>query len=339
MKYLVTLKPRSKFFFGGDRTFTAQERQNYYAHSTHFPQQTALLGMLRYAILNERGFLEEEEEKEKLVGATGFDLEAVSHGIIKTISPVFLLEKQAVWLSAGLDRQGDIVLKLSESKTLRLDGYDAKKGLSQYFISSDNSSESLKKLDDFFKDNPQVGNAKDRKGQTQPDAFFKHNYKSFKRQEKINYESLFAFGFELETTEEIEFSKIKTVFLGAESSFTIELTPSNGIFETIESTNQLLKAKEASNHKIVLLSDCFIPDLGVLKSYSSFILTDKPVPFKFNINKQSDYYTSINRSNQYHLLSRGTVIYPKDITEVTELIEASIAFRTIGYNHYQIQAR
>ncbi|RYU93040.1 type III-B CRISPR module-associated Cmr3 family protein [Emticicia agri] len=338
MKYLVTLKPRSKFFFGGDRTFTSQERQNYYAHSTYFPQQTALLGMLRYALLNEYGLLEKEElDKEKLIGSTGFDLNSHAYGIVKNISPVFIVEKQHIWLSAGLDNQDKISLKLSSDKNLKIDGFDPKKELKQQFISSD-YTQSIQPLDYFFLDTPQVGNAKERNGKTLQDAFFKHIYKSFKR-DPANYESRFAFGLEIETTEKVELTTIKTVFLGAESSFTVELTPSKGIFERIQSINDSLKDKGANEHKIILLSDSYIEDLAVLKNHSSFILTDAPTPFRFNKNKKSDYYKSITRSNQYHLLSRGTVIYPKDIMKVTEILDAAKAFQTIGYNHYQIQTR
>ena len=63
--YLVTLKPIDKFFFGGDMTFAIPEGNkerkeanrsfsSYIIRSMPFPQQTSLLGMLRFLLLRKR---------------------------------------------------------------------------------------------------------------------------------------------------------------------------------------------------------------------------------------------------------------------------------------------
>ncbi len=339
MKYLIKLNPRSKFFFGGDRTFTSNERQNYYSHSTFFPQQTALLGMLRYALLKENNLLETDDEvrKTELIGSSGFDAVVDSYGIIKQLSPVFIIENQDFWLSAGFDKQSYAQLRLGESKNLKIEKFNAKEILEHRFVAS-NSSKPIQSLSYFFTETPQVGNAKDRGGKAQQDAFFKQKYLSFQRNE-ANYESKFAFGIEIETDETINLGGLKTVFLGAESVFTIEILESKGIFEAIDTQNTNLKVQKAEDTKIVLLSDCYVANLAQLKSNADFILTDSPIPFKFNQSKQREYYKKPDRSDQYHLLGRGTVIYPKDTIAITEQIESESAFRSIGYNHYQIQTR
>ena len=57
----IALTPIDKFYFGGDMTFPVGNDKNdafntkfssYIIESTYFPQQTSLLGMLRYLLLS-----------------------------------------------------------------------------------------------------------------------------------------------------------------------------------------------------------------------------------------------------------------------------------------------
>ena len=62
-KYKIELTPVDKFFFGGDMTFQVgnaksdfNERfSSYIIKSSYYPQQTSLLGMLRFLILRNAG--------------------------------------------------------------------------------------------------------------------------------------------------------------------------------------------------------------------------------------------------------------------------------------------
>lgn len=63
-KYTITLTPVDKFFFGGDMTFQVGNNEedefntqysSYIIQSSRFPQQTSLLGMLRFLILRNAG--------------------------------------------------------------------------------------------------------------------------------------------------------------------------------------------------------------------------------------------------------------------------------------------
>lgn len=104
-KYLVTLKPLSSFFFGGERTFeflnTDFEKQKFnIIKSNMFPQQTSILGMLRKEILIKNKLIKsdlkkyEPEEKaqiSKLIGYGSFSINKHNDfKIIKKISPVFI---------------------------------------------------------------------------------------------------------------------------------------------------------------------------------------------------------------------------------------------------------
>ena len=51
MVQLIQLAPLSDFFFGGEATFGQGQNQHYFVRSNPWPQQTTLLGMLRYELL------------------------------------------------------------------------------------------------------------------------------------------------------------------------------------------------------------------------------------------------------------------------------------------------
>ena len=87
MRYTVILEPLAPFFFGGERTFgkRGDERNgSYLARSEYFPQQSALLGMLRRELMIQHGLLTRKIRGEwgsephkaaakKLVGGEKFD--------------------------------------------------------------------------------------------------------------------------------------------------------------------------------------------------------------------------------------------------------------------------
>ncbi len=115
MTYLVKLTPLEPYFFGTEKTFSFQGvkktvRDSYYIRSKDVPEQTTLLGMLRFVVLaGEKGLLksdfnysEEETEKMKeLIGERSFDYsaeEVQDFGSIKKLSPVFLINEQGEYL-------------------------------------------------------------------------------------------------------------------------------------------------------------------------------------------------------------------------------------------------
>lgn len=96
--YLIKLFPIERFFFGSDQTF-GKDNENYFVRSIYFPQQTTLLGTLRYYLLqqnnqlNEYGKTKSDGEEKRLIGNMGFSAEIkdeANFGIIKKLSPVFI---------------------------------------------------------------------------------------------------------------------------------------------------------------------------------------------------------------------------------------------------------
>lgn len=102
---LVTLSPLGSYFFGGENGFGQGVNQNYFVSSLHFPQQTSLLGMLRFELLKSDGESFDASKGEvipggnaaKLIGTAGFDANHdTEFGIINCLSPVFLISPDGI---------------------------------------------------------------------------------------------------------------------------------------------------------------------------------------------------------------------------------------------------
>ena len=104
-KYLVRFKPLDLFFFGGENKYRPRKDRNkikfeadYLLRSEKFPQQTTILGALRYLILQENGQIpiQDEQKAKKLVGEHGFRINKNqkhvpnNYGLIEKLSPVYL---------------------------------------------------------------------------------------------------------------------------------------------------------------------------------------------------------------------------------------------------------
>ena len=363
MKQLLQFKPLGKFFFGGSRTF-ADDRQSYYAHSEYFPQQTAILGMLRYEILKLNNALTKSaEEKETIIG-TDFDgTPQKGFGKIKSISPVFILENETMWLPAGKDHQfyKDKNDKKKEvychldfdgmANRPAISGFDHKEQLKMRLASyADGTTNGVlsKDYDCFFQTVSTVGNKKNNEvdaGRTKmglDDAYYKDDKLIFKR-DKLTYQSKFSFGVWVDCEDDL--STLNKVFLGRETAFEVKIVSTEEcLFDTIKTQNEIYT--DLANAKIVLLNNAYIADLKNLRENADFILAGDAVPFRYiKSPKDNGSYFKMptkeedsRRSVQRYLLERGTVIYPKNLSKIKELLDNQ-AFQTIGYNHYRILSR
>ena len=95
--YLIKLTPVERFFFGSDITF-GKDNENYFIKSLYFPQQTTLLGTLRYYLLKQNNLLDNngkvtnKNKEYELIGESGFNANHYSDfKAIKKLSPVFIM--------------------------------------------------------------------------------------------------------------------------------------------------------------------------------------------------------------------------------------------------------
>ena len=211
-RYLVKLKPIDKFFFGGDMTFAipaggderkkANERfSSYIITSGRFPQQTSLLGMLRFLLLRNSAFFKDgkilegkENEVEELIGKRSFMVQEGTgdFGQIKALSACFLMNGQEHYYLAPLDvniAKSDGTGKPAEaedagnsSKTTgyvngkeitlpEFKGYSPKNENPEYVIGENGK---FVELSDIFKDDRRIGIARNiNTGRTEDASLFK----------------------------------------------------------------------------------------------------------------------------------------------------------------------
>ena len=202
-RYKVTLKPLEWFFFGGEQTFDNGETQSFIARSNRFPQQTTLLGMVRYQLLKQNHLLLNGEKKDEsilsematLIGKNSFDIEATetqSFGKIKSISPVFIQMKEhqlvPMPLTYGLDisfAEGEVWLNgFLKNKIINAPAFNEKK-YDNYSKLIDETGRTwyIDGEDGIFTSDMQIGITKADGGDENENGFYKQEILCFKNKE------------------------------------------------------------------------------------------------------------------------------------------------------------
>ena len=387
--YLIKLTPVGKYFFGGDMTFSVGAKDypkdwkklsdtektriknqienntrysSYIIKSEKFPQQTSLLGMLRYLMLRNspslfdinKNIIREGEDIKKLVkdliGETGFianDEEKKENvfGQIKRISPCFIMNGdnvitqlpmdygfEIVDLSGAKQLYNDNAIYLSEIISGRKDNgdkrrYSAKDGIYTRY----GDGKTLYDENEIFIEDHRIGiNRNIETGHTEDNALFK----------QVNYRLAdgFCFAFYAEVDMNIKSHSCQIVSLGADNSqFVIQISPSD--FHQIALPSSNVKTK-GCNGKIVLTSPALI-DKEIAKK-ADFAMTET-IPFKYmktNIGLNSYHRLSgISHSKKEYLFQTGSVFYFKSSEKLKDFkddLENRKDFFQIGYNHFQI---
>lgn len=196
--YFLTLRPLAPAYFGGEH---GPVEEDYFLKTRLFPQQTAVLGMLRYELLKRnaglkyaagQGFaIDDPGSASELIGASSFSGDAgQTFGKIQQLSPVFLHYDDTAWFlikdpvgfahatTPGRAWTGPG----EESATLHyLPGYDVKKDpLPEIFASPEGRRLRVYKgdtdglSDDWaFHLSTKIGITKQYKRQPKDDGFFK----------------------------------------------------------------------------------------------------------------------------------------------------------------------
>ena len=123
--YLIQLQPLAPFYFGSERNFGTGEDSNYFATSRQTPQQTTLLGVLRYKLLEAHNGLSKGQHggkvealasdligKQSFMGNAKFDKDA--------FGKIFLLKGQHIYLPANVDDGFSLVKKGGKSACVKL---------------------------------------------------------------------------------------------------------------------------------------------------------------------------------------------------------------------------
>lgn len=374
-KYLVTLTPTGKFFFGGDMTFKSGRKNeddkfsSYIIHSSMMPQQTSLLGMMRFLILsNDSGVFNasdnciklgktNQDKVNKLIGEKSF-IVSENHskgnfGKISELGPCFLynkVEKQA-YFKAAMDKE--LTLDFSNAIKANINGkemtlpeikmkkcvdndkknayYTGKNHLKSFYCSLNGTFIAEDKL---FSQDSRIGIDKNYSGKTDNAAFYKQI--SYRLKEK------FCFAFEIEVENDIDLARFnkQLVRVGADAScFVFEAKKINGDLDYPQDKDAL---------RVVLISDSYIGSLqkdieGSAKGLIRYAITQVR-PFRFlslsNSTDPSNYnvkYKTSRSEVRYDLYQAGSVFYFEDEADKNkfcEIIDSYKEFKQIGYNNY-----
>ena len=348
--YLITLTPVGKFFFGGDMNFTVNGKDtdftSYIICSNKFPQQTSLLGMLRFLVLrNDKDVFDSSSQTINcrdgaidLIGAKSFEKSGIvgNYGVIKNISPCFVQAKKedGKWIPLSLTpKNANLKVDFSNHTKAVLNGvevdipqmdYDPKKecGLSYSYIGCDKP---IKEGDIFIEDISNGINRDIHTGKTDDNALFKQV--SYRLKEGFR----FAFYAEVDLDKIIEYSG-QVVSVGADNSQFVL-----GISEC-----EKQKEDDTKGNVVTLLSPAYLTEEEI-KSVR-FAITDA-IAFRCmktetknveSYNKRSKIY---GYSEKLYLYATGSAFYFKsesDALTFAEKLKAHADFYQIGYNHYQV---
>ncbi len=360
-RYLMTLKPLDTFFFGQENKYRKRDKKieaDYYQKSAYFPQQTTILGMLRYYLLlkNEQIPIQTTHAATLLVGEESFKPSGknLTFGAIQSISPVFIAKEEKKYIPQPLD----VLLKEGKIQNIRYEkvnvksnfpnnkdqlfyfkDYDEKMGLSNFLVNISDPADYILyegngKAKGIFIPEERTGITKGRDGQTDESAFYKQVVYKMKN-------AAFACIIEMDDGY-IEDGHSGLVPMGAEKSlFKIGFKKIAGNLE------DLVELKMYNAPKLVLLSDAYIPDeVNMLHRFSisqtkafRFLesVTDKKANydnFEFETGKKSN---GVRRSDRFNLFKRGSVFYFDDNKKMDQMkvaLKNQHNFYKIGYNHY-----
>ncbi len=365
-KYLVKLTPTGKFFFGGDMRFgingEKEKFTSYIIESLKMPQQTSLLGMMRFLLLSNSKYFNNatntisgnKSDVDNLIGERSFSVtdgkSVNTFGAIKNLGPCFIYckndkkryfrepkEEQFTLIDFGAATTAIIngkEVQLPEIKLKDDNGheklYTGKEYLKPYFAPLPSTDEMRIEEDDLFIEDRRIGIDKDYEGKSNNNTLYK----------QISYrlEEGYCFAFEVETEHDLTAYNNQTVSLGADSSIFI--------FEAEIARDTSTYDSRKQGTTVVLLSDAYIPDIPAEAQYSFSINSMRTFRFLETVNTEDASYYRINgkktpaASKRYELYEAGSTFYFKDEAtrdKFCEILEERKDFNQIGYNKYYIK--
>jgi CRISPR-associated protein Cmr3 len=340
------------FFWGNEKTLN-DDNLSYFVHSNKYPQQTTILGALRYKLLEandllSKGNLPIDSKAYQWIGekSFGIDLTQNTYGYIEKILPVFLRDGVDNWHPVPKDYTTKFKTITAKSKINHqendwigfFENYDPKKGIPDFLIKAQNDKIQTKG-EDIFVEDVRIGIQKDDTVETK--GLFKQTYYRFKSS-KMAFATV-AFMDEIAGDCLIEFVKKNPfVRMGAEQR-SFEMTISE--CENYQDYYELNYTNTSEFAKIVLLSDAYAePSIyehcaGVISETVDFrnIETNQNTQYwNWNTGKDQQKTFPKKLSVKRNLLEKGSVFYLKKGSESAfedELIKHK-HFRKIGYNAY-----
>lgn len=347
--FKISLKPLDWFFFGGEKTFNNGIKDSYYANSEMYPQQTALLGMLRYQFLKENGlltrndFIPDAKAVEALVGNSSFcaiDSEQ-TFGVINELSPVFLENEGGMVVRMPMTQGYDLTFDPNVKVSLN--------GKKKNVLINDNGTFDPKKYDNYLKwknsDNPldfsDIFVSRTKIGITKNSQFDESNDDGFYKMEMLKLKVPYRYVFYASLNASLPSG---FVYLGGERScFKMEVEQVQD-FDNVKDaylSSHPSKSQDKQIGRIELLSPTYIADVDKLNEYCIFHWSYMQ-PFR-NIQQAKSGNGKLNsglvsyhrKQICYNMLTAGSVLFfaEENRKKVEGLID-NPHFKKIGYNYY-----
>lgn len=315
--------PLEAYMFGTDQKFKYPDekltgKESYFIKSNEVPEQTTILGLLRFLILKQKGLFHSDfhynEEERKIInsyiGSDSFCFEKTEEqdfGYIKEISPVFLMDeignyyiknpfhnKKGIGYAPIELTKEEIETSAGRIRIPKVGEYDAKKGYALGYYNLKNGSI----YNDIFSSNIILGNRKSDKG-TEDDSFFK--------KEVIKMRKGYSFAVYVDITEDILPEK-EIGYMGLrKSAFLVTSKP-------VKENNLICLIKSAFSESAELwtyaLSDLFVQ--GDV-SYDTFcIVEEKRMRNLETLYGEKSYVKKLRRSErQFNMIQKGSVFFGK----------------------------
>jgi CRISPR-associated protein Cmr3 len=360
----VRLIPLEHYFFG-DENLNTDSTEKYYQRSLQLPQQTTVLGAMRFLLLQtaDKKVFDENEiqnriEAKKLIGESSFGMNVTEYGKITAISEVLLWhEKSGFYLPMlAWEKEKDINISVAieqqdnkyffgnnqEKTGFALTDYKAKNGVKQYWIGQDGKPFK----DDIFYEYRHAGNFKnkDNKKEDDNDAYFKMCF--------CRLNAGFSFVFNMNIPDENLVNMLvkekRIVYAGGErSKFICEierLSDSNPKRITEDTyKNAYSPYVDAKYTKVILTSDAYTetnPYENTLLAVSYIkkfrFMESKVDTTKAYNNRIKDSHITregLKQSKLFNLLQRGSVFYFDRGINLDRFLK-NASFETIGYNKF-----
>ena len=332
MEYFIKLKPLNPFYFGSTKSFDDNRvnenyKKPYFLKGNLYPQQTAILGMLRKKILEDNGILvenlkrnNEQKNKEKeYIGKITNDLSESTFGKIENISsvqiyiedmPYYYYEDNKEEKKAKFCKEKNFTNRNGEKKLLKYNP----KNFGEYFKRFENGNRKSK--DEIFTEVTEFGIDKQKKEEEDNSLFKKQRY-LFK--EKNIYFGLYVV---------LKDTDIKNGFVQLGDKYSI-------FYLEVEKKEKKLEIDENRDNNLILFtSDMYIEqdDLSKLLELSEGMIL-KNNKFKFINDDDNKFYK--NKKSQ-NLIKRGSILISnKEILDILKDKKYE-NYKKVGFNDYKI---
>ena len=337
MRYLVKITPLEPYAFGDDRNFVypgerSTGKETYFVRSKNVPEQTSVLGLLRYLVLQKQGLLktdftysaEERMQMKECIGERSFsylETEPQDFGWIKEISPVFLLNEreevlvinpfhnrakdsgyEPIKVDNGIETSHGIISLPKQGE------YDGKKGYARGYI----NLTTKEILCDLFETKVVSGNRKNDKQGSDEGGFFKRELKILKA------------GFSFAVFADVRDLPEKAIgYMGKKkSAFLIEAKPA----ESADLEQMVKECFSEGDTWFYALSDIVLQEA---QEYKEFCIVEEK--YQRNLETVHDADNRLKRLRKseirHHLIQSGSVFYgePYLVQEHKNAVQA-------GYN-------